>query len=201
MTLLIVTIPKSPWWSPWALAKEKCHTEQNQVNREVVQERCGSSWPRTAACSAYTVSLLFRHTQIYRDNLPNTVLFDVLLTWNHSDSQLTIATHYLLNISLLVEGLSHLESSFTSSRATLNHLCHSKRTFAQHAAISIHLLKHFKCLQWSFHQPDQNFRFIHSSVLTVEQLAKEKAQTKACEKKCNARRKLRLQLYTPKISC
>ena len=42
---------RSPWWSPWAKGKEKSHTEQDQVNREVVPVRRCSSWPGTAGCS------------------------------------------------------------------------------------------------------------------------------------------------------
>ena len=43
------------------------------------------------------VLLHFRHGQIFGDNLPNTDLFHVQLTSNHSKSQLTIATLYLPN--------------------------------------------------------------------------------------------------------
>ena len=38
----------------------------------------------------------FLHAQIFSDNLPNTVLFYVQLTCNHSNSQLTIAMHSAL---------------------------------------------------------------------------------------------------------
>ena len=41
----------SLWWSPWAWGKEKSHTEQDQVNREVVPVRRCSSRPGTAGCS------------------------------------------------------------------------------------------------------------------------------------------------------
>ena len=41
----------SLWWSPWVCGKEKGHTEQDQVNREVVPARWCSSQPGTAGCS------------------------------------------------------------------------------------------------------------------------------------------------------
>ena len=42
---------RSPGWSPCAKEKEKSHTEQDQVNREVVPVRRFSSQPGTAGCS------------------------------------------------------------------------------------------------------------------------------------------------------
>ena len=44
---------RSPWWYPWAWRKEKSHTEQGQVNAEVVPAWRCCSWLRTAECSGH----------------------------------------------------------------------------------------------------------------------------------------------------
>ena len=77
------------------MEKKKSHTDQDEVNRDVVLIRS-----RTAECS---VLLLFRHAQIFSGNLPNTLLFLIRLTCDHSKSQLMIATYHLpyaLNVDL-----------------------------------------------------------------------------------------------------
>ena len=42
---------RSPWWSPWVWGGKESHTEQDQVNREVVAVQRCSSQPGTAGCS------------------------------------------------------------------------------------------------------------------------------------------------------
>ena len=59
----------------------------------------------TAGCSPHPVPLLFRHTRIFDDNLPNIVLFHAQLTSLHT----TCPTHLTLTSVLLVKGLPLLE--------------------------------------------------------------------------------------------
>ena len=93
----------------------------------------------------------FPHAQIISDNLPNTVLF--LFSWytiiQTVNWQLPHNTCSMLTSVLLVEGLQLLKSSFTSLYSSLNCFCFSKYTCTWYGVITIHLLKHFKCL-WSF---------------------------------------------------
>ena len=92
---------------PFVLAES--HMEQDPVNWVVVPVRLCSFQPGTA----HPVPLLFRHAQIFGDNLPNTVH----LTCDHSNNQLGIAntpTAYPLDVDLLVKSCSLLQSSFTS---------------------------------------------------------------------------------------
>ena len=107
----------------------------------------------SARCSEYLVLLVFRHAQIFGDNLPNTIPFHVQLNCDHSvnwwSQHNTYLIHSTLTTVLLVEGLLLLESSFTSSWPSWNLLCHSK-TYVQHVVIFIYMLKHFKGLWQSF---------------------------------------------------
>ena len=50
----------SPWWPPWALGKEKSHTEQGQVNRDIIPARQCTSRPRTAGCSGHCKQVHWR---------------------------------------------------------------------------------------------------------------------------------------------
>ena len=73
----------------------------------------------------------------------------------------------MLTSVLLVESLLLLESFFISFCLFLNLLCYSKMC-VQHGIISIHSLKYFKCLWWSFHQLDKKFQFY--TLLSVHHL-------------------------------
>ena len=98
------------WWSLWGWRKEKSHTEQNQVN---------------TACSAHPVLLLFRHTQIFDDNLPSTVFFisswlPVIQKVNWWSTYTSCPTCPTLTSLLFDEGLLLLESSFIFLWPSLN---------------------------------------------------------------------------------
>ena len=93
----------------------------------------------------------FPHAQIFSDNLPNTVLFHVQLTCDHSNSQTTSATHNLLfalDVHLSpacwkppTSGvIFHLLAPLFEPLVPLKNMC------LWHCVISIRLLKHFKCL-------------------------------------------------------
>ena len=67
--------------------KKKGQMKRYQVNKEFVPVWRCSSHPGTARYSVHLVLLLFRHSQIFDDDLPNTVLFHVRLAYDHSNSQ------------------------------------------------------------------------------------------------------------------
>ena len=101
----------------------------------------------------------FPHAQIFSVNLPNAVLFHVQLTCDHSNTQPTIATHNLLypldsHLSPacwrpLTHGIIfHLLALLFEPLVLLKNMC------LQHCVISIHLLKHLKCLWQNFPQAD-----------------------------------------------
>ena len=73
------------------------------MNKEVASVHRWPSCPGTARCSIHQVPLLFRHDKIFSDNFPKTIFFHIQLTYENSDSQMTITTYhppYLLNIDL-----------------------------------------------------------------------------------------------------
>ena len=99
------------------------------------------------------------HFQIFGDNLPNTVLFHIQLTRKHLNSQPTIAEHHLPNPldvdlcpvcwrSSTLGVIFHLITRFLKPLLPLKNPC------ARHGVISIHMLKHFKCMRWDILQPD-----------------------------------------------
>ena len=141
---------RSPWCSPGAWKKGKSHSEQDQLNREIVLARRYSSRQGSA-------EFHFTHAQIFGDNLPNNFLFRVQVACDHSNSQLTIAlTARRWPQSCLLRASSYLSRflpphTFFESLVPLRNMC------AWNWVISIHLLKHFKCLWWSFSQVDQKF--------------------------------------------
>ena len=147
---------------PLSLGKRKNYVYQDQVNRELVPARWFSFRSRTAVWSSHQVPLLYKHTQIFGDNLPNTVLFHVRLTCDHSNSQPTITTHH-------VPHLLHVDLSPACWRPPapgvifhLFALCFEllvplKNTWAWHGVISIYLLKYFKWLWRSF--PNAGLQF------------------------------------------
>ena len=97
----------------------------------VVPARWCSSQPKIAECSVYPVPLLFRHSLIFGDDLPNTALFHIswlVINWtvNRRSLNTTCLTHLILTAVLLVEGISLLKSSFIYLRSSLNLLCHSE---------------------------------------------------------------------------
>ena len=114
----------------------------------------------------------FPHVLIFCDHLPHTVLFRVQLSCDHSNSQLTITTHHLpyqLDINLgpaswrsLAPGvIFHLLMTLFEFLVPLKIIC------AQHAVISINLLKHFKYLRRSFPQPKITLLGVHCSSLSI----------------------------------
>ena len=69
---------------------------------------------------------------------------------------------------------SYSWNDLSPSCNTLWTSCATQKHVHNMVFISIHLLKYFKCLWWSFPQLDNNFWFIYSSVLIVEWFEKEK---------------------------
>ena len=69
--------------------------EQDHVNKEVVPVWRYSPRSRTVRFLIHPASLLFTYTQIFGNNLKNTVLSHVRLTYTHSNRKLTIVTHHL----------------------------------------------------------------------------------------------------------
>ena len=121
--------------------------------------------------------------------------------WLHHTTCLTCLT--LVSV-LIVEVLLLLGVIFHLFLSLFEHLVPLKNTCEQHGFISIHLLKHFKCLWQCFSKPDQNFLVnsllsVHHLFLIVQCPEKEEVSTKACDENAIAVRNLRLQLYTPKI--
>ena len=134
--------------------------------------------------------------------------FAIIQTVNRRSPHTTCIIHSMLTSVLLVEGLSRLRSFFASSHASLNLLHHSKT--ARYCVISIHLLKHFKCLWRSFRQQDQRFQVysllgVHRSFFRIHsrKIGRKRAlQTKAWakkkkkkKKKLNGCTKLKLKIY------
>ena len=66
-------------WVPLIISlgwrKRKSHTKQDQAKKEVVPVWWCSSQSATVSCSTLSVPILFRHAQIFGDNLLNTFLF------------------------------------------------------------------------------------------------------------------------------
>ena len=132
----------------------------------------------------HLIPILFRHAQISGDNLPNTVLFHVQLFDDHSNNQQIIDTHYIPYLYCLLN--TYRSSIYISSLVLVfEPLLSLKNTLGQHAAISIHLLKHLKsswqrfcflfvclfvCFVFCFFK---YFRFVRSSVIIAEQPKKE----------------------------
>ena len=144
----------------------------------------------------------FSHTYVVADHLPNTVVFHVQLTCDHSNSQLI--TTYQLPSPYDVDLCPDCWRPPTLWIIFSFHFvffCATQKPYARHSIISIHLLKHFKWLCLSLPEADQTFFFAAycSSVLIAERPGKE-IQANACQK-CNGCREIILQLYTPKISC
>ena len=147
---------------------------------------------RRPFCSSLAALAPFPHAQIFGDNFPNTAIFHVQLTCNHSNSLPTISMHnllYRLDVHLSAARwrpptpgvIFHLLAPFFEPLVPL------KGTSSWHCVISIHLLKHFKCL-WQI-------------VFIWKQNRKERSCIQTHVKKCKSCRKLRLQLQTPKTSC
>ena len=71
------------------------------MNKEDLLILWWSTRPRTTRCLVQPVTLLYRHAQIFGDNLPNTDLFHIQLTCNHLNRQPTITSlhpFYRLNV-------------------------------------------------------------------------------------------------------
>ena len=106
---------------------------------------------------------LFRHVKFFGNYLLITVLFPVLLSCDHSNSQLIIATY----LSTLPDvGLTptcwrapsdRIICHLLTTLSCFNLLCHSK-THACNTIISMYLLKYFKFFSWSFLQLDHKFQ-------------------------------------------
>ena len=101
------------------------------MTRKIVPVWWCSCQPWAASCSTHPVPLLFRYTQFFSNNLPNTALFHVQLIYDHSNNQLMTTTHllpYLLDVdhSPACRRSPAPGLSFTSSWPSLNFLCYSK---------------------------------------------------------------------------
>ena len=81
-----------PLANSFEVGEKKSHAVQDQVNRKVIPIQQCPSQPGTDGCSAHSVLLLFRHAQIFCDNLLNIVQ----LTCDLLNSQLMIAIQQLL---------------------------------------------------------------------------------------------------------
>ena len=126
VTVFLMASMPSKWVS---LIISLSHTKQDKVNKKVVPSRQSFSWPGTAGCSTQSVPLLFRHVQIFGNNLPNTVLIKrlaIIGTVIRRSSHIIWFTRSTLTSILLVECLLLRYSSFTSSWPTLDLLCHTK---------------------------------------------------------------------------
>ena len=148
----------------------------------------------TAEYSAHQIILQVTHTESFGDNLPLS-FFNVQLTCNHFNCQLTITSHYLpypldIDLCLVCWRLSTPGVIFHLLATLFEHFAPLKNTCVRHWIISIYLLKHSKCLWQRFPQMKQNFKYIRSSVLIAKQPVK--MCKKKYVKKCNGCRKLRL---------
>ena len=159
--------------------------------------------------SPITFQTDFPHAKIFSDNLPNTVLFHVQLTCDHSYSQLTIATQllpYLLDIDLclacwrppasgvIFHLLALLFELLLTSCATQKHVCNM--VLFPHTCWSISSVCDGIFPNWT-----KNFRFIHCSVSIAHSWMTWESVNKIMWKKYNGCRKLSLQVYTPKMLC
>ena len=139
------------------------------------------------------------------------LFFHDQLTCDHSNSQPTIATnylHYSLNVDFRPACWRPPAPGVIFHLLTLlfGILMPLKNIYARPDVISIYLVKYFKFLLRSFPNWTKYFRFIRCSalialpsVLTAERSEKEQVCIKVFEKKSYGCRKLRLQLYNPKI--
>ena len=136
-------IKTSPFMTPLNLEKRESHTKEDEINREVVPVQRCSSRP------VHQVTLFFWHAQIFSDNFPRIFFSHVQPTCDHSNSQVTIATHFLpFNIELTLvcwrpfypRVIFYLFVTIFEFSVPLKNMC------ARHRVISTHLQKHFKCL-------------------------------------------------------
>ena len=130
------------WRSPCAWGSEKCHTKQDQVNREHIPVRRFTSPLGTAGYLAHPV---------------------LSFTCDHSSRQPIVATNHVaythdLYLSTSCWRPSALGVIFQLLAPFIEPLVSLKNTCVWNTVIRIHLLQHFKCLGWSFSQSDQNFK-------------------------------------------
>ena len=168
----------------WPMGKRK----KSRWSRSVLLQRC-SIGPETAGWSVYW-DFFFKHAEIFMDNLLNTVLFHVQLTCDY----LKVNLPYPLDLDLspfclrpyVIGVIFHLLTPLFESLVSLKNTC------VWHGVISIHLMKHFKCLWRSFFQLDQKFQaylFFNAYRWTPWNW---ECKQKHEKKKCNGCRKLRL---------
>ena len=163
------TPPLRPSWqsphlrnrSPWVWRKEKWHTEQDMMNKEVVLVGRCSSQPGTARCLVHFVFLLFRHAQIFGNKISNTVLFlspadlrsfeQTMITTQHLPHLLDV--HFIPSLwrPPALGVIFHLLATILESVEPLKNTC------TWRGVSSTHFLKHFKSLQRSFLQPNPKF--------------------------------------------
>ena len=182
--------------SPWVWEKEKSHKEQDQANREAVPVRQCSSRLKTARYSAYPIPLLFKHALISVTNF-QTLSFPCLSDLRSFKSS-TDDCHlpYPLDVDLSpaywkppARGvIFHLFEILFELLVPLKNMCVWHGVITEVLQVLV-----------SFSHRTKNFRFIRSSVLVAERSKKSFRQKYV--KKSNGCEKLRLELYTPKISC
>ena len=159
--------------------KEKSHQVQDQVNIFVVPVRRYFLQTGTAGCSAHTVSLLFKHEQIFGDNLTNFVIFHVSMTYDHRNSQLTFATHHLAY--MIDAGVSQAYWRPPAFGIICHLLILLTEPFVPHKSICApHSVVPYICWTISrvcdgpfLNRIVNNFRFIRSYVFIVERFDKE----------------------------
>ena len=142
--------------------------EQDQLIKEVLPVQRCSSLPGTAGFSANPFPLFLRHALIFGHRLPNTIFFSCPA--DHLSSQSTIASYhtpYPLDVDLSpvcwrppTPGMILL---FITT--PFEPLVALKNKYARHGVIFMPLLRHFKCMWWSF--SPKEFRFMPSSVLVI----------------------------------
>ena len=161
-------------------ARVKSATFRSQLKASCVSSQTDELWYNETVCLWMT---MYIYIYIY-------ILLFFMFSWlaiiqkvNLRFPQTTCFICLTLISVLLVESLSLLESS-------LNLLCHFKNTCEWHGVIYMHLLVY-------------SLLDVHRSFLQCSEGKdlKKWCKQKHVEKNCNGCKKLRLQLYTSKISC
>ena len=115
-----------PWRYPWTWGKENVTQSKTRGTGRLFKFGDVFLCQKLPVAQRTQSHYLFRHLQIFGDNLSYAVLFHVQLTCDPLKSQSTIFHTPPALPVLFAESLPLLESSFTSSWRFLNLLCHWK---------------------------------------------------------------------------
>ena len=149
--------------------------------------------PGIVRCSGHRAQLIFKTLSFFMSSY-----LAIIRTVNRRSPYPICHTRLTLTSLLLVVGFPQQESFFTSLRLSLNLLCNSKTRVRDMLFLYTWWIISSAC-NGVFSTPPQKKSFIRSSVLMAER-PENRCKQKHVKNKCKSCRKLRLQLYTPKIT-